>query len=164
MPLSIQCSECKAIAMVVKYSRIRGAERLQKLTCRACGHKSERLIPNEKSPENRRPHSDRRFSDQAIFDIRRRGAANSGNWAQIARDYGTSRELVRQVVHGLIYRDLLPDDFRRPPGPADPKCDYCSEWLGPDSEQPCRLGVPDPVIEGVGFARDCEFYETKRGS
>jgi hypothetical protein len=147
------------------YSSMRINGRQQQLNCKDCDHKFKRLV-NDKGMAGvrRNPKADRRFSDETILAIRKQGASGNANWAQIGRNFNCSREMVRQICYGLIYRDSLPKDFRRPPGPADPKCDHCVEWMGTEAEYPCRLGVPDPIIEGVGFARDCEFYETKRGS
>jgi hypothetical protein len=77
---------------------------------------------------------------------------------ELSERYGISTELVRQIQQGIAYRDLLPENFRRPPGPNDPSCERCREWRGLESADPCGMGFPDPVIEGVGFARDCSVY------
>lgn len=111
----------------------------------------------------RRPNSNRRFSAETILEIRARGAGSPSTWAQLGAEYGVSREAIRQIVLGLTYRDLLPDDFVAASNCR--KCWHCTEWRGMDDEfHPCKLGMPDVLTEGESFAADCEFYETRRGS
>jgi hypothetical protein len=50
-----------------------------------------------------------------------------------------------------------------PPGPADPSCEHCREWLGFEADHPCRFGFPEPVSEGPGFARDCAVFQVVEG-
>jgi hypothetical protein len=114
----------------------------------------------ELAPVVRRPNSNRRFSDETVLEIRARGANSQSTWAQLGADYGASREAIRQIVLGLAYRDLLPDDFVAPNNGR--KCWHCTEWRGMDDEiHPCTIGMPDVLTEGEAFAADCEFYVRK---
>jgi len=153
------------MAMVVMYSHRKGAGRCQTLRCKSCDHRMKRDVGDQElAPLRRRPNSNRRFSDETILEIRAKGAGSQNTWAQLGAEYGASREAIRQIVLGLAYRDLLPADFVPASNPRR-KCWHCIEWRGMDDElHPCKLGMPDVLTEGEGFAADCEFYETRRGS
>jgi len=151
------------MTMVVMYSHLRGQGRCQTLRCKSCDHRMKRMIGDE-DPVQRRPNSNRRFSAATIQEIRARGESSQSNWAQLGAEYGASREAIRQIVLGLAYRDLLPAGFIPTTTPRR-KCWHCTEWRGMDDEiHPCAIGMPDLLTEGEGFASDCEFYETRRGS
>ena len=149
------------MAMVVMYSHRKGAGRCQTLRCKSCDHRMKRDVGDQElAPVVRRPNSNRRFSDETVLEIRARGASSQSTWAQLGAEYGASREAIRQIVLGLAYRDLLPDDFVAPNNGR--KCWHCTEWRGMDDEiHPCKLGMPDVLTEGEGFAADCEFYVRK---
>jgi hypothetical protein len=149
------------MAMVVMYSHRKGAGRCQTLRCKSCDHRMKRDVGDQElAPVARRPNSNRRFSDETVLEIRARGASSQSTWAQLGAEYGASREAIRQIVLGLAYRDLLPDDFVAPNNGR--KCWHCTEWRGMDDEiHPCKLGMPDVLTEGEGFAADCEFYVRK---
>ena len=149
------------MAMVVMYSHRKGAGRCQTLRCKSCDHRMKRDVGDQElAPVARRPNSNRRFSDETVLEIRARGGSSQSTWAQLGAEYGASREAIRQIVLGLAYRDLLPDDFVAPNNGR--KCWHCTEWRGMDDEiHPCKLGMPDVLTEGEGFAADCEFYVRK---
>ena len=148
------------MAMVVMYSHNRANGRCQTLRCKACNHRIKRLV-DEHKPTNKRPHSNRKFAAETVFEIRSKGAGARSNWSQLAKEYGCSREAIRQICLGLAYRDLLPDDFVAASNRR--KCWHCVEWRGMDDEiHPCTLGMPDVLTEGESFAADCEFYVRRR--
>lgn len=95
----------------------------------------------------------RRFTAEQIEQICK--LKNQQSQRAIGQQFNCSAELIRQVWAGIIYRDLLPDWYQPNPRPGDPSCTRCREWRG----DACRMGFPDPVLEGVGFARDCSLYE-----
>ena len=145
----------------------------------------------------RKPPSDRRFDAELIREIVMSSATN----AALAREYGCSKELIRQIRAGLVYQDLQPkrhrfnaievreilrsglsnaEEGRRrecrpelirqiraglvyrdlmpyghlPTDDKGPRCERCSYWKGQ-----CGMGFPDPIEEGVFFARDCSMYQ-----
>lgn len=73
---------------------------------------------------------------------------------KLAKQYGCSPEMIRQIRHGVVYKDLLPEGFRAPPKQSDPSCERCRYWQA----DACGMGFPDPAEEGPGFARDCSLY------
>jgi hypothetical protein len=145
--------------MITASTGITGKGTYKRWKCKSCGYFLSLNAPDidSLSPEEiiRRSHEPkRRLPDAAVIAIRNA----RGSKQAIGDEYGVSREMVRQIQAGLVYRDLLPENFRRPPGPNDPSCERCREWRGLESANPCGMGFPDPVIEGVGFARDCSLY------
>jgi hypothetical protein len=94
--------------------------------------------------------STRKFSAEQVAAI----IASTETHRALGKLYGCSRETIRQIRVGKIYRDVLPEGYYPPPGPGDPSCERCQEWRG----EACSLGFPDPIEEGLGFARDCSLY------
>ena len=92
----------------------------------------------------------RRFTPEQVAAI----VGSSEKNPALGRIYGCSPETIRQIRAGQIYRDVLPDGYRPPPGPGDPSCERCQEWRGDH----CSMGFPDPIEEGIGFARDCSLF------
>jgi hypothetical protein len=139
--------------MVVIESRRRKNGRYRRMLCHACGH---RLSCDEHgTPAAPRQHTnprttERRFDADAIRDICYSGLPRR----QLALVHNCSHELIRQIQLGLCYRDLLPEGYRTPPRPGDPSCDRCKFW----HKNQCSIGFRDPMVEGVGFARDCSLY------
>ncbi len=153
-----QCPKCGAMAFSVIASRMIDGKRYRRKKCGSCQHRASDIdgepIPGRRASNTRRGF--RRFNAQQIAEI----VALKGTMSlrAIGQQFGCSGETVRQIFAGMLYRDLLPENYRPAPGPGDPSCERCREWRGPDAEHPCRMGFPDPVIEGPGFARDCNLY------
>ena len=76
-------------------------------------------------------------------------------WKCKACDY--RRSLYAESLEGLTNEQQfeMAKAVQRKDGPS---CERCREWRGLESANPCGMGFPDPVIEGVGFARDCSLY------
>ena len=87
------------------------------------------------------------------------------NNAEAGRVIGCSAESVRQIRAGMVYRMVHPE-LLRPTAPADaplptvngPSCHECANWTGAR----CGFGFPDPLLEGLGFACDCDLYEVSQ--
>lgn len=136
-----QCPECGGVMFVLQ-SRIRSGRRLRRFQCRACSH---RLTTSEG-----RPCRKRKIDSAAVMEIRR----SDENYQVLAAQHGCSRELIRQIRDGSIYKDLLPGWFRSPPKAGDPTCNQCRFW-----SDGCSMGFPDAEIEGPRFARDCSAFD-----
>jgi DNA-directed RNA polymerase subunit M/transcription elongation factor TFIIS len=157
----LDCPKCGG-KMITAGTSTTGKGIYKRWKCKACGHSLSVNAPDidSLSPEEiirRSQGTKRRLPDAAVVAIRNA----LGSKQAIANEYGVSRELVRQIQAGELYRDLLPEGFQRPPGLNDPSCERCREWRGLESADPCRMGFPDPVVEGVGFARDCSLYQVR---
>jgi|694.fasta_scaffold63958_4 hypothetical protein len=92
----------------------------------------------------------RKFTAEQIAAI----IASPETHRALGQVYGVSRETIRQIRIGKIYRDALPDGYRPPPGPNDPSCERCMHWYHGE----CGLGFPDPALEGPVFASDCSLF------
>ena len=75
----------------------------------------------------------------------------------MADRYGVSRQSVSQIRLGRTHTGLFPEIPRREQPPSV-TCRDCCHWQ-PQRFEPCDLGHPDPVIEGVGFASWCASYQ-----
>ena len=87
------------------------------------------------------------------------------NNSEAGRLIGCSAETVRQIRAGIVHRMVHPS-LLRPNAPADapppivsgPSCYECVNWTGAR----CRFEFPDPLLEGLGFAADCDLYEVSQ--
>lgn len=156
--MSLQCPKCGG-KMLVKTTSITKSGKYKMFQCKSCGFKHSISGPDvdDLTPEQilaRKPANHRRLSAQDALNIR----DSLETKAELSRRYGISTAMVDQLQKGLIYRDVLASDFRPRPGLNDPSCERCREWRGMEFPNPCAMGFPDPVAEGVGFARDCSLY------
>lgn len=139
--------------MLVKSTSITKSGKYKKWKCKSCGYKHSISGPDidNLTPEQIlacKPCSKRRLSDEVAIKIK----DSLESKAELAKRYGIAHSMVYQIQKGLIYGDVPRL------GPNDPSCERCREWRGMESTDPCGMGFPDPVIEGVGFARDCSVY------
>ena len=140
--------------MFVLQSRIRSGRRLRRFQCRACSH---RLTTSEG-----RPCRKRKIDSAAVMEIRR----SDENYQVLAAQHGCSRELIRQIRDGSIYKDLLPKWFRSPPKAGDPTCEQCEFYVKAKQERMdeerqnefCSLDIPEFEIQGVRAAWDCSAF------
>lgn len=146
------CPECGGVTVVTK-SRMLASGRSRRMECKTCNHAF-----NVSESGNTRPRL-RRFDAADIRTIRE----SLDGRRLLAKQYNCSAEMIIAIRAGRLYRDLLPEGLRNPPGPGDPSCEQCREWLGPDVKQPCRFGFPEPVSEGLRFARDCAVFHQVEG-
>ena len=96
-------------------------------------------------------HEQRRFDRATIEFIRTTPTASR----LLAEAYGVSRTMINNIRAGRYYADCL----ECPPINAGPgvSCQRCIHWS--ESSACCTLGLPDPLTEGVAFARDCSAFQ-----
>ena len=148
-----ECLECGAATIVVQ-SRATRYGRYRRFECKECQHRFN-IIFGE-------PDAKRLIDDAAVMAIRQ---STDGNQS-LADQHGCSRELIRQIRSGLIYKDLLPKWFRAPAKAGDPTCKGCEfyvkakqEHLSEESQgESCSLDIPEFETEGVRAAWDCSAF------
>jgi hypothetical protein len=69
---------------------------------------------------------------------------------EMGRRYGRSHQRIVQLRLGQVQAHRLPE---LPRWTAGRTCEQCIHWVGR-----CDLGFPDPLEEGVGFARECASF------
>ena len=136
-----ECLECGGATIVIQ-SRATKWGRYRRFECKECQRRFN-IAYGE-------PDAKRRINDSAVMAIRQ----STDSYQLLADQHGCSRELIRQIRSGLIYKDLLPGWFRSPPKAGDPNCEQCKFW-----SDGCSMGFPDPEIEGPWFARDCSVFD-----
>lgn len=137
------CLRCDGATFVIQ-SRPTKYGRYRRFECKECQHRFNISYGGSKA--------DRLIDDAAVMAIRQ----STDGYQLLADQYGCSRELIRQIRIGLIYKDLLPEWFRSPPTAGDPTCRQCKFW-----SDGCSMGFPDVEIEGPRFARDCSVFEVE---
>jgi hypothetical protein len=138
------CLECDGATFVIQ-SRPTKYGRYRRFQCKECQHRFNVSYAGSKA--------NRLIDDAAVMAIRQ----SSDSYQLLADRYGCSRELIRQIRVGLIYKDLLPHWFRSPATAGDPTCQQCKFW-----SDGCSMGFPDVEIEGPRFARDCSVFEVEQ--
>jgi hypothetical protein len=84
---------------------------------------------------------------------------------QIAKQVGVSRECVRQVRTGQLYKAICPELPRLAPGSFTLNCADCTHFVrerlrrrgGSDRIGYCGLGIPE-CLEALEFARGCGAF------
>ena len=157
-PLMTQeCPKCGGVMATIN-SRIVAAKRYRRFECRSCGHRLSLGGDNADQQIDRYSRdlsATRRFDAATIKAIRE----STDGRRVLAKQYGCSQTMIRDIVAGRSYKDLLPEGFRAPPGPGAPSCEQCRYWKA----EACGMGFPDPVEEGPAFARDCSLYAVEEG-
>ena len=152
------CPKCGGVMATIR-SRIVAAKRYRRFECRSCGHRlslggdnaDQQIDRYSRNPDP----ATRRFDAATIKAIRE----SLDGRRVLAKQYGCSETMIRDIVSGKSYKDLLPEGFRAPPGAGDPSCERCRYWQA----DACGMGFPDPAEEGPGFARDCSLYAVEEG-
>ena len=138
-----ECLECNAATLVIQ-SRATKYGRSRRVECKECQHRFNITYGD--------PSFGRLIDDAAVMAIRQ----STDGYQLLADQHGCSRELIRQIRNGSIYKDLLPEWFRSPPKAGDPTCEQCKFW-----SDGCSMGFPDAEIEGPRFAHDCSVFEVE---
>jgi transcriptional regulator NrdR family protein len=161
------CPRCETKARVIEVRRQSNGDKRRRLECQNtfCGH---RWTAHERStdpkpkpvakarPRRRRAAGEPDLTDEQLLMIFQRVDLNN---TQLARIMDRSRELIRQVRAGLVYRDRLPQIVRAAEAPVPDKghrCEQCNQWLGY-----CTMGFPDPLLEGTAFANECVTFSPR---
>jgi hypothetical protein len=137
------CLKCDGATFVIQ-SRPTKYGRYRRFQCKECQHRFNIYYGGSKA--------ERLIDNAAVMVIRQ----STDSYQLLADQYGCSRELIRQIRSGLIYKDLLPHWFRSPAVAGDPTCQQCIHWI-----DGCSMGFPDVEIEGPRFARDCSVFEVQ---
>jgi hypothetical protein len=88
--------------------------------------------------------------------------------AQIAAEVGLGRETVRRVRFGERWADEAPEMLRMEPDQAGRLCHQCVHWDSRDQTKQhmqlgrCGLGIPEPLLEGLAWARGCGAFTRKQ--
>lgn len=143
------CVACQSTSTSVIRSRVsKDGKRWRLVRCHNCGHCTD-YVGGKPLLQQRR----RRFDDAGIRQILLSAESHSA----VAAKHGCTRELIRQIRIGKVYRSTLPDVPRWIVQKRGPVCTQCKHW----ADEVCEMGFPDPIDEGVGFAADCSMYERR---
>jgi hypothetical protein len=160
------CPNCYSAQIEVREVRIcNNGTRRRRHECLACSHRwtswdGPRPIRGY-SPNGRRKPAQGKRGKLTPAEIKRVLTQLDLNNKQLAAELGCSCETIRQVRAGMLYASIHPELLRpkakRPaPPPVDgPTCLGCVHWKG----SRCSFDFPDPVMEGITFAADCDLYE-----
>lgn len=160
------CPTCSsALTEVIETRLCSNGTRRRRRRCRTCGYRWT-TWEGERPPTGAQPGvtrakpprtgTGRLTTEQVRFALARTDLNNR----QAGREIGCSAEAVRQIRNGTIYAHVLPQ-LPRPGAPSrpvvadGPSCLECVHWDGGG----CGFGFPDPLMEGVTFAADCDLYE-----
>jgi hypothetical protein len=158
------CPKCDSTHTEVRESRkLANGTRRRRMGCKACEHRwtlwdGPKPAPGESAKGRTAPPREKRqrlTPEQVHFALVRLDLSNR----DIAEQIDCTRETVRLIRAGALYRGVHPELLRpgtpRPkPDAMTPSCDKCSHWKG----ERCGFGFPDPILEGLLFASDCDLY------
>jgi hypothetical protein len=151
------CPKCGLDASRVIESRVsmQGVRRRRR-ECELCKHRwttSENAIGELPKPRRRKPG---RITEEHVRLALTRTDLSHRAMAELI---GCTAEAVRQIRNGTLHSEMLPGLLRpNDPKPSGPSCDKCSHWTG----KQCGFGFPDPLVEGLLFAVDCDLYSVTK--
>jgi hypothetical protein len=76
---------------------------------------------------------------------------------RLARQLACSKQAICAVRRGLSHAQEWPELPRRL-SLGGATCLDCQHW----ARASCGMGLPDPIAEGPGFARDCSLFEAMK--
>lgn len=158
------CPKCHSARHAVRETRhcVNGTKR-RRIECSDCYHRWTEWDgprpPRRSDGVTRRPKANRKRLWLTEAQVRMVLTQPEVNNQQMAKLLDCSGETIRQIRCGRLYRNVLPHLIRpkeeRPRLlPDGPRCDHCEHWR----PGVCSFGFPDPIMEGLGFAADCEVY------
>lgn len=138
------CPNCKATAKVAEVRRLpsKGITR-RRFACFECAYRWTEVEQTGEAEVKRRAS----LTDDDILEILTCTASNS----QMAAQLGIDRSTVSAIRLGKTHRGRLPELPRW----GASSCDRCVQW----HRGRCSLGHPDPLEEGLHFARWCASYQ-----
>lgn len=154
------CPECSGPALIAETRHLMSGDVRRRWKCKACKHRW--TIYNGPTPTTGPPPT--RLSDAAILDMLTSTESN----VLMGKRYGCGHTTVRRVRVGDLHSKVLPHVPRwkngKPQASAadtavitGPSCLLCIQYNG-NPGNPCGLGHPDPIEEGIEFATECSTY------
>lgn len=152
------CCKCHGRGAVIESRLCINGSRRQRIQCGYCGYRwtawlGEKPLPGSQGPRVRlgRPEPARRLSDAEVREIL---LDRTRSLSQLARAFDRTPEAIRKIQIGRAYATVLPELPRRGArSQASITCFDCEHW-----RSRCLMGLPDPELEGVGFAEDCSVF------
>lgn len=162
MKIGVTCESCgKDKCKVLESRPVTRDIRRRRWHCLSCKHRwtiytNKKGVTVQRPPkikqEQRTPKSGRKLlKDEIKFILIETDLNNK----ELGDRFSLSRETIRLIRIGSIYKDVYPEIERSKPKHSNrPSCKKCEMWKGR-----CLMEIPDPVVEGVKFAKDCFWYE-----
>lgn len=159
------CPTCDStLADVLESRKLTNGTRRRRYVCQACGHrwtvwdgdrperKGAMLPRRQAAKRNTRPP----LTDEQVRCVLIRVDLSHRDVAELI---DVPADTVRAIRAGRLYRNIHPElmrrnDTRPRPAVVGPSCERCANWTGSG----CNFGFPDPLLEGPGFASDCDLY------
>lgn len=160
MKIGVLCGLCNSDNCKVLESRpITKNIRRRRWACITCGHrwtvytnKKNQVVSAPKKGKPYKASRGRKLKDDEVQFILLHTEINN---KELGEKFCLSRETIRLIRIGSLYKDVFPELERHKPAQSNiPSCKKCVNWKGR-----CLMEFPDPVVEGVRFAKDCLFYE-----
>lgn len=143
-----RCPRCQGPFRVLESRLCWNGTRRRRLGCKDCGLRKTDWLGDRPKPGSCRPQS---LSEDQIRLIL---TSADRSLRSLAEEFDRTPEAIRQVRIGGSYAEVLPEIPRwksRTRGART--CHDCEHW-----RSRCQLGLPDPELEGVGFAEDCSSF------
>ena len=152
--MSYQCPKCNSVAYVIRSRVASNGCRVRRYRCisQACLHRWTDYIGERPIHSRQANPTKPRLSDEQVRIILTRRDLTQRH---LGKQYNRSAQAIGAVRLGRAYADVLPEIPRWTAVDTAATCLKCSRW----TDKRCRLGFPDPEIEGPRFARECNNYD-----
>lgn len=147
LPDRPDCPSCGSDrSRVIESNRRSDGSRVRWYECTRCGHRWSTGKRDGRKTRSPLTADEARLCLESPLPIR-----------QLAKQLGCSPQAVSQIQRGKIHVNLWPELPRRA-SRAGVSCHQCQHW----ARGSCDMGLPDPIAEGPGFARDCSLFEAMK--
>lgn len=160
LQIEMDCPSCDAThTRVLEVRPCANGTKRRRYCCLSCDYRWTVWDGDRPMKGGRPGHRQSIRTQPSIDDIRLVLTRRDLNNKQAGNIIGRSAECVRQIRCGKSRASTLPDLIRfnatdQQPASDGPNCLECKEWRNGR----CSFGFPDPLVEGLTFAADCDLY------
>lgn len=141
------CPNCGLSEHVLVMQTLRKPDGVhRRMVCTVCDHRWNQLDGD--APRQKRTG---KLTEDQVREIL---LARDVNHASMARRFHKTLQAIRHIRYGWSYRDFCPEVERWDQGIGHATCTLCCHWR----RESCGFGFPDPLEEGLTFARECLHF------
>jgi transposase-like protein len=148
------CPLCNSKSKVVESRKFLDGGRRTRFECVQCQHRWTATTRDVLTPFVK----EKLTPDQIATILQRKDL----NHAQAGRLFNRTVNCIREIRHGIVYRDVCPEILRwKVSAPVTgPVCGQCVHWS--EKEKGCDMEFPEARNKNSTFAKECNVFSERR--